>query len=76
MNVSGYLVIVERTADGGHGGWAPDLPGCVALGDSYEEAVAEMRAAIALHLEGLHEDGLPAPAVSAVGSAVIEGGAT
>ncbi|MGI8559111.1 MAG: type II toxin-antitoxin system HicB family antitoxin, partial [Solirubrobacteraceae bacterium] len=41
--------------------WSPELPGCVALGDSIDETVAEMREAIAFHLEGLAADGDPVP---------------
>ena len=31
-----YAVVIERT-DNGYSGYVPDLPGCVAAGDSYEE---------------------------------------
>jgi predicted RNase H-like HicB family nuclease len=47
-----YLIVIERADDGGFGAWAPDLPGCVALGDSIEDAERQMREAIAPHLEG------------------------
>jgi predicted RNase H-like HicB family nuclease len=62
--VTSYVILIENTPDGGFGAWAPDLPGCVALGDSFEECLAEMRTAVAFHLEGLREDGLPIPAPS------------
>ena len=39
----------------------PDLPGCVAVGDTLEEIEAEIRAAIEFHLEGMREDGTPVP---------------
>lgn len=58
-------MIIERAEDGGFGAWSPDLPGCVALGGSREEAVDQMRAAIAFHLEGLREAGEPVPAPTA-----------
>jgi predicted RNase H-like HicB family nuclease len=57
-----YLIVVERADDGGYGAWAPDLPGCVALGDTIEDAERQMREAIAFHLEGLREQGEPIPA--------------
>ena len=63
--MSAYAVIIERAEDGGFGAWSPDLPGCVALGDSREEALAEMRGAITFHLEGLREAGEPVPAPTA-----------
>ncbi|GIE32256.1 HicB family protein [Actinoplanes italicus] len=59
--MSAYAVIIERAKDGGFGAWSPDLPGCVALGDSHQEALQEMREAIGFHLEGLREAGEPIP---------------
>jgi predicted RNase H-like HicB family nuclease len=59
--VSSYVVLIDATADGGFGAWAPDLPGCVALGDTYEECLREMREAVTFHLDGLREDGLAVP---------------
>lgn len=56
-----YTILLERAADGGWGAWSPDLPGCVSLGDTLDECIAEMREAIAFHLDGLLEDGDPIP---------------
>lgn len=58
-----YTILLEHADDDGWGAWSPDLPGCVALGDSIEQCVAEMREAIAFHLDGLAEDGdaIPEP---------------
>jgi predicted RNase H-like HicB family nuclease len=39
----------------------PDLPGCVAVGDTIEEIHREIQEAIEFHLEGLRADGLPIP---------------
>jgi predicted RNase H-like HicB family nuclease len=39
----------------------PDLPGCVATGDTAEEVGRLIHEAIALHLEGMAIDGLPIP---------------
>jgi predicted RNase H-like HicB family nuclease len=52
-----YLVLIEGGPPSNYSAWSPDLPGCVATGDTLEEAEREMRAAIAFHLEGLAEDG-------------------
>ncbi len=38
------------------------MPGCVPVGDTLDEVKAEIREAIAFHLEGMKEDGLPIPA--------------
>lgn len=66
----GYTILIEPTADDGYGAWTPDLPGCVALGDTTAEAITEMRSAIAFHLEGLQEDELPIPEPSITSTVV------
>ncbi|MFH0914278.1 MAG: type II toxin-antitoxin system HicB family antitoxin [Chloroflexota bacterium] len=55
-----YLVIFEK-ADSNYSAYSPDLPGCVATGKTREQAEKNMREAIAFHIEGLREDGLPVP---------------
>jgi predicted RNase H-like HicB family nuclease len=55
-----YLVIIEGS-EGSYSAYLPDLPGCVAAGDTREETLELMREAIDLHLRGLREDGLPIP---------------
>lgn len=57
-----YLIVIERADDGGYGAWAPDLPGCVAVGDSVEACAREMGEAVMLHLDGLRQEGEPIPA--------------
>ena len=56
-----YLILVEGGPPSNYSAWSPDLPGCVATGAGLEEVEREMRAAIALHLEGLAADGEPIP---------------
>ncbi|HEV2198283.1 MAG TPA: type II toxin-antitoxin system HicB family antitoxin [Bryobacteraceae bacterium] len=48
--------MIEK-ADTGYGAYVPDLPGCVAAEDTYEEAGQLIREAIPLHLEGLRRNG-------------------
>ena len=43
-----YLVVYER-ADGNYSAYVPDLPGCVATGDTREEVEANIKEAIAFH---------------------------
>ena len=61
-----YLIVVEQ-AGKNYSAYAPDLPGCVATGDTREEAEANMRDAIEMHLSGLIEDhaSIPEPQASA-----------
>ena len=56
-----YVVIVEKGPTS-FGAYVPDLPGCVAVGDSKEEVLQLIHEAIEFHLEGLREDGQPIPA--------------
>jgi predicted RNase H-like HicB family nuclease len=52
-----FLVVIEK-ADGNYSAYSPDLPGCVATGDTREEAEQNIHEAIELHLQGLKKDGL------------------
>ena len=56
-----YLVVIEK-GETSFGAYVPDLPGCVAVGDTEQEAVRLVREAIVLHIEALRERGLPVPA--------------
>jgi predicted RNase H-like HicB family nuclease len=60
-----YAVVIEKGA-ANYGAYVPDLPGCVATGATVEEAEHLLREAIALHLAGMREDGLPIPEPSSV----------
>ena len=55
-----YMVILEKGATS-YGAYVPDLPGCVAVGETKDEAIRLIQEAIEFHLEGLQEDGLPIP---------------
>ena len=55
-----YLVVVEEGPTS-FGAYVPDLPGCVAAGETREEVLALIHEAIEFHLEGLREDGEPVP---------------
>ena len=55
-----YMVVIEEGEDS-YGAYVPDLPGCVAVGDTRDEVLTLMQEAIVLHLEMLQEDGLPMP---------------
>ena len=63
MAVTRYMVVVER-GDTSWGAHVPDLPGCVAIGETREEALQLIREAIELHIEGLKQDGFRVPSPS------------
>jgi predicted RNase H-like HicB family nuclease len=60
-----YAIVIER-ADSNFSAYVPDLPGCVAAGDTVEDVETEISEAIRLHIEGLLEDGLPVPQPTAI----------
>lgn len=55
-----YAIVIEQ-AGANYSAYVPDLPGCVATGSTIEEVEEEIREAIVFHLQGLREDGTPAP---------------
>ena len=55
-----YTVIIEKSKTG-FGAYVPDLPGCVAVGESREETTILIQEAIEFHLEGMKEEGLTIP---------------
>ena len=55
-----YLVIFEKAGDN-YSAYSPDIPGCIATGDTRDEVENNIREAISFHIEGLKEDGLSLP---------------
>ena len=69
-----YMVVIERgeTSWGAH---VPDLPGCMAVGETREDVVRLIREAIQFHIDGLRQDGLPVPTPTSEGEFVEVGAA-
>ena len=61
--MSKYLYVLEATATG-FSAYVPDLPGCVAAGETAAEVTQAIKEAIAFHLEGMQEEGLQIPVPS------------
>jgi predicted RNase H-like HicB family nuclease len=55
-----YAVVIEQ-AKNNYSAYVPDLPGCVATGDSLAATEQAIREAIEFHIEGLREDGAAIP---------------
>jgi len=55
-----YLVVIEK-AENTYAAFVPDLPGCIATGATLSELHKNISDAVAMHLEGLREDGPPIP---------------
>jgi len=56
-----YAIVIEKPGRN-YSAYVPDLPGCIATGDTMEEVERETREAIRFHIDGLLEDGLAVPA--------------
>ncbi len=61
-----YIALIRKEADSDYGVEFPDLPGCVTAGATLDEAAAMAREALALHLEGMAEEGEPLPEPSSL----------
>ncbi|MGE3976014.1 MAG: type II toxin-antitoxin system HicB family antitoxin [Nitrospira sp.] len=55
-----YAIVIEKAASN-YAAYVPDLPGCVATGETVQETETMIREAIECHLEGLRADSLPIP---------------
>jgi predicted RNase H-like HicB family nuclease len=55
-----YTVIIEK-GDRSYGAYVPDLPGCVAVGETRDEVLKLIKESIAFHIEGLKEGGESIP---------------
>lgn len=64
-----YPIVVERgDSEHAYSVVVPDLPGCFSAGDTFDEAMANVREAIAGHLEVLADNGDDIPAASTIES--------
>lgn len=64
-----YLVVIERGPTS-YGAYVPDLPGCIAVGQSHEEVTTLIHEAIELHIEGMKADGHQVPTPSSTSELV------
>ena len=55
-----YAIVIEKS-ETGFGAYVPDLPGCVAVAETKDEALELIREAIELHIESLRDSGEPVP---------------
>jgi predicted RNase H-like HicB family nuclease len=61
--MAGYIALVHKDEGTSYGVSFPDVPGCIAAGDTFEEAVANAAEALAAHFVLMKADGdtIPAP---------------
>ena len=55
-----YAVVIEQAGDN-YSAYVPDLPGCIASGETVAAVESEIRDAIRFHIDGLQADGLAVP---------------
>ncbi len=58
--MANILVIIEKGPTS-YGAYSPDVPGCVAVGDTRDEVEQRMREALQSHLQLMQEEHLPLP---------------
>ncbi len=61
-----YTVVVERDEDGMYVASCPAIQGCYTQGETYEEAMENIKEVIKLHIEARKEVGDPIPIETAV----------
>ena len=64
--MTNYIALIHKDEGSDYGVSFPDLPGCVTAGQTLDEARSFAEEALALHLEGLAEDGAPIPEPSSL----------
>ncbi|MGB3588040.1 MAG: type II toxin-antitoxin system HicB family antitoxin [Tunicatimonas sp.] len=65
-----YMIIIEPT-DTGYSAYAPDLPGCITVGDTVEETKAFMKEAVNLYIDTLKEKEMPIPPPSVLSDFIV-----
>ena len=66
-DIDRYLILIEGGQPSNYSAWSPDVPGCVATGDTIETCIREMRVALAGHLDVMREHNEEAPEPSGPG---------
>ena len=56
-----YTAFIHKDPDSDYGVSFPDVPGCVAVGETVEAALNSAAEALAFHIEGIEKDGDPIP---------------
>lgn len=53
-----YTVVFQEEKEGGYSTWVPTLPGCASQGETFEEALNNIKEAMELYLEGIPKEDL------------------
>ena len=71
MSIYKFSVIAEKDSEG-YFTFCPELQGCYAQGDTYEEALVNIKDAIRLHIEDRIESGEDIPQFESVSLTMME----
>jgi len=71
MGVYKFSVVVEKDIDG-YFAFCPELQGCYTQGDTYEEALENIKDAIRLHIEDRIESGEEIPQAELISLTLME----
>ena len=66
-----FSVVIERD-ENGYYAYCPELQGCYTQGDTYEEALADIKDAIHLHVEDRVESGEEIPQAESISLTSLE----
>jgi predicted RNase H-like HicB family nuclease len=66
MTTYQFTIVVERDEDGVYIATCPALPGCYSQGDTYQEALENLKDAVKLHIQARQSLGEPIPIVVAL----------
>jgi predicted RNase H-like HicB family nuclease len=66
--MTSYIALIHKDRDSDFGVSFPDVPGCYSAGGTIDEARVMAEEALALHLQGMAEDGVAAPQASSLES--------
>ena len=69
--MSAYAVIIEGSGDS-FSAYVPELPGCIATGESIEEVESRIKEAIRAHVKSLRDHGEPVPEPTTAAVRVVE----
>jgi len=70
--VPSYIALIHKDPNSDYGVSFPDFPGCVTAGSSIDEAKDMAQEALALHIEGLVEEGEALPEPSSLEAIMTE----
>jgi len=65
-----FLIVIEK-AENNYSAYSPDLPGCIATGQTIEEVEKNIYEAIEMHLEGMKEDNISIPSSTAIAEYMV-----